>query len=105
MHYDGGTRVRIHRRRLPPLAWLFDKRHDRPAEAWLGPEVEVTPTGFFEGCYAGDWSTDSSDRAEDVFGSGVRLRDGQPWFVTPSHTLESLYVYCHDHGYGGTTGF
>lgn len=100
MHYDGSTRVRIHRRRLPPLAWLFDHQHDRPAEAWLGPDVDEVATGFFEGCYAADWASESFDRAEDVFGSGMTRRDGQPWFIPPSHTLESLYVYRHDHGYG-----
>jgi hypothetical protein len=76
-----------------PLAWIYINRSAAEPELHHGREVEVFEEGFFEGCYAGDWKARDYDQVREVFGSGMRLRNGLAIFVPPSHTLEALYIY------------
>ena len=78
---------------IAPLAWLYICQPGKESELIHGRDVDVFDEGFFEGCYSGDWESRNFDQVGQVFGSGMRLRDGFPIFVTPSHTLEALYVY------------
>ena len=83
--------------RLPPLAWLLDLRTLRPTLV-CGPDVEVFEDGFFEGCWAGDFSARDFDTARHVFGSGAR-QVGKGWLVvSPSHTMEAIYLLSQQAG-------
>jgi hypothetical protein len=63
-----------------------------------GRGVDVLADGFFEGCLAGDINGDWT-QIREVFGSGMRVQEGKYVFVTPSHTLESIFVYRHERGF------
>ena len=77
--------------RLPPLAWLLDLR-TLPATLVCGSDVEIFEDGFFEGCWAGDFPAGDFDTARHVFGSGAR-QVGEDWLVvSPSHTMEAIYL-------------
>lgn len=76
---------------LPPLAWLLDLRAPRPTLV-CGCDVEIFDQAFFEGCWAGAFRARNFDTARHVFGSGAR-RVGQRWLVvSPSHTMEAVYL-------------
>lgn len=77
---------------LPALAWLVECAGGR-MRTRCGPAVAVSDHGLFEGCWTGDFPAFDFDRADYVFGTGMRLRDGIPVFVPPSHTLDALYVW------------
>ncbi len=83
---------------LPALAWLVESDGSR-LRARCGPAVEIAGDGLFEGCWAADFPSFDFDRAPYVFGTGMRLRDGLPVFVPPSHTLDALYVWLCGSGY------
>ena len=78
-------------RDLPPLAWLAEVSRDE-LHLWCGSHIEVRDTGFFEGCWAGDFARFEFERSVNVFGSGGKLVGDSVVFVPPSHTLEVLYV-------------
>jgi hypothetical protein len=82
---------------LPPLAWLFTITKSGEATLVHGAGVEVFSNGFFEGCLASDGGEDFTKIAE-VFGSGMKVQDGRYAFITPAHTLESLFLYQHENG-------
>lgn len=82
---------------LPPLAWLFERRPDGAAVLNHGAGVSVGDNGFFEGC--ADVTEGGLESAANVFGSGAVRANGSWVFVTPSHTLESLYVYVSGSGW------
>jgi hypothetical protein len=76
---------------LPPLAWLLDLSTS-DATLTCGSDVEVFEDGFFEGCWADDFPTRDFDTAHHVFGSGAK-QVGQDWLVvSPSHTMEAIYL-------------
>jgi hypothetical protein len=77
---------------LAPLAWLFDGTRRSSFRLLHGSAVCVQGDDFLEGCLAGDWNQDARGAAH-VFGSGLSTRNGTCCFLTPSHTLESLYLY------------
>jgi hypothetical protein len=82
---------------LPALAWLLDLGHS-PPRLVCGPDVEVFEDGFFEGCWAGDFSARDFDTARHVFGSGAR-QVGEGWLVvSPSHTMEAIYLLSQQAG-------
>lgn len=83
---------------LPALAWLVEGEGGR-MRARCGPGVEISAHGLFEGCWTGDFPAFDFDHADYVFGTGMRLRDGTPVFVPPSHTLDALYVWLRPAGY------
>lgn len=77
--------------RLPSLAWLLRVEGEN---AWLicGRSVENTGCSFFEGAWAGSFSSANFDECSNVFGSGAVCRGGR-WILVPaSHTLEAIYV-------------
>jgi hypothetical protein len=76
---------------LPPLAWLAEVS-DNDVRLWCGDRVEVREDGFFEGCWADDFANFNFDEVANVFGSGGKISGNGVLFVTPSHTLEGLYV-------------
>ncbi len=93
------------RNAVSPSAFTLDRRAAIPAASWLamvvdaklsvvcGTQVSVHEAGVFEGVWDDTFDAFDCDRAENVFGSGMRVREGRPVFVTPSHTLEGLYAY------------
>jgi hypothetical protein len=77
---------------LPPMAWLYRMPRQSRPELLHGKSVEVWTNGFFEGCFAGRWQTEDFAECSEVFGSGLKIKDGIHQFVTPSHTLEGLFT-------------
>lgn len=84
---------------MPRMGWLYEESRSGRAELLHGADVEVFDDGFLEGCHVGDRPDAGFDRMGTVFGSGMRIRNGRPCFVPPSHTLEALYVFIHGDGY------
>ena len=88
----------VHRlEELPPLAWLLDLQRSPPTLV-CGADVEIFEDGFFEGCWAGDFSTRDFDTACHVFGSGARQVGGSWLVVSPSHTMEAVYLLVRQAG-------
>jgi hypothetical protein len=86
---------------VPPLAWLFAMLPDGESTLLHGSGVWAHDEGFIEGCLAAEPGVHPGDAA-NVFGS-VLTRRGNGWlFVTPSHTLESLYFYRHASGWSAS---
>jgi hypothetical protein len=83
---------------LPPLAWLFEGAAASPGRLLHGTAVAVHDGGFMEGCIAARAGDDPRDVA-NVFGSGLSMRNDKWLFVTPSHTLEALYLYRYSGGW------
>ena len=83
----------------------FEQMPSLPAASWLatvtgggafvvcGEGVERTEQGVFEGCWDGPFEHFGIDTAENVAGSGIRFHDDRIVLVSPSHTLEGLYVH------------
>ncbi len=83
---------------LPPLAWLFQAKPEGRGKLLHGSAVWVHDEGFVEGCLAARGDEDPRD-ATDVFGSALSTRGNRWLFVTPSHTLEGLYLYRNARGW------
>ena len=77
---------------LPPLAWLFTSPEVGKSRLVHGSAVDVFEDGFFEGCLAGNTARDLT-QIQEVFGSGMKIQNGEYVFITPSHTLESIFVH------------
>ena len=77
---------------LPAASWIAMVAAGRVSVV-CGRRVDAHARGVFEGVWDGPFEAFDCDRAENVFGSGMRLRDGRIVFVSPSHTLEGLYVH------------
>src|SRR3954466_11921138 len=77
--------------RLPRLAWLVDLAASRP-RIFCGADVEVFADGLFEGCWDGAFESGGFDRPHQLFGSGFRIHADEILFLTPSHTLDALFV-------------
>jgi hypothetical protein len=75
------------------MAWLYRMRGESRPELYHGKSVELLPNGFFEGCFPGSWPAGDFTGCAEVFGSGLRIENGVHCFVTPSHTLEALFVW------------
>jgi hypothetical protein len=83
---------------LPSHAWLFESTAAGSSRLLHGPAVYIHDHGFVEGCVAVRADEDLQG-VPNVFGSGLSTR-GHKWlFVTPSHTLECLYLYRHSAGW------
>lgn len=76
---------------IPSLAWLVEFT-DREATFFTGRNVEVFNDGIFEGCWDGDFGAGNFENALIVFGTGVRVSDESVVIVTPTHTLEAVFV-------------
>lgn len=95
-------RLTVHRMHsLPPLAWLATVSGER-IEVICGQSVEEPASdrrhGFFEGCWAGDFSSFDIETSCDVFGSGGFVQNGDLVLVTPSHPLENVFVLTRGDG-------
>lgn len=84
---------------LPPLAWVFVWPCSGEAILLHGSAVEVMTDGFFEGCFAGEIGRDFTQLSE-VFGSGIKVSGSCCVLVTPSHTIEGIFLYRHRGGWG-----
>ena len=78
---------------IPPMSWLYHMNRNGANQLFHGSSVEVWTEGFFEGCFAGRWLIDDVTQSVEVFGSGLKIKNGVHYFITPSHTLESLFSY------------
>lgn len=58
-----------------------------------GNLVETRDDWFVEGCWDGPVESGDFDRSDCFFGSGMRLRDGQPVAVASRATIDNI-VYC-----------
>jgi hypothetical protein len=76
--------------RWPALAWLA--RCGEDVGLWHGSRVEVGSGSAFEGTWPGSFSEGAFDRHAVVAGSGVRVRDTEAIFVSPTSTIDRL---CH----------
>lgn len=80
---------------LPPLAWCACVRPGGDVIVTCGEAVEARegPDGWwFEGAWAGDFTSTRPDGCAGCFGSGGRItRDGVR-IIGPSHTLERVWV-------------
>lgn len=83
---------------LPALAWLFSLSPSGEMKLIHGRAVEKTPTGFLEGVYADEGAEDFS-QATNVFGSGIQISEKHCTLVSPSHTLEAMFLYRHRGGW------
>ncbi len=84
---------------LPALAWLFSLSSSGEKKLIHGRAVEKTDAGFLEGVYAGECQPDFS-QATNVFGSGIIMTEQHCTLVSPSHTLEAVFLYQHRGGWG-----
>lgn len=73
----------------PPLAWLA-RCGPAAVELFHGPMVEVGEGWAGEGAWAGDVAAGRLDQAAIVAGSGVRIRDREAVFVSPTSTVDRL---------------
>jgi hypothetical protein len=76
----------------PPLAWLATcDPSTRAVEVLHGSRVETRPDWFAEAVWDGDCEQADFDRTDLVFGSGGRLRDDEPIFVSSATTVDRLH--------------
>src|ERR1041384_1494053 len=75
----------------PPLAWLA-RWHPRDdvLKGKHGPRGETHPDWVGEVAWAGGYTAGDFDRADLVFGSGARVRDGLVTFVSAGSTVDRL---------------
>jgi hypothetical protein len=83
---------------LPALAWLYKFSACGTGTLLHGEAIEIFDDGFLEGCIGEPWGQDLS-AVSDSFGSGLQIFGDSHIIITPSHTLESLFLYERDGGY------
>jgi hypothetical protein len=74
----------------PKLAWVAKCERDE-VNVFHGSGVEISNDWCFEGVWQGDFQKGDFDLTDNVYGTGVRLRDNVVSFVTPIHDLDRLY--------------
>ena len=81
---------------LPKLGWWadFDVSNDS-LSVLHGTSVEPGDRFLVEGVWDGDFSLGEFHRSEAFFGSGIRLEDGDVYFVASSATVDRLFI-CQD---------
>ena len=77
--------------RLPPSSWLAQVQEDQ-IDGFCGTNVELFESGLVEGCWSGTFNEYGFKEATEFFGSGVVIENEALIFVSPTHTLEALYV-------------
>ena len=79
---------------LPALSWLVDV--STHAKIFVGSQVEVVQApskiSVFEGAWEGPFDALGFQESANFFGSGIVIDKEHMTFITPTHTLESLYV-------------
>ena len=76
---------------LPPLSWLVEVS-DNQVQGFCGANVELFNHGLLEGCWDEPFEGYGFRDAENFFGTGILIEDNTVIFVTPTHTLEALYL-------------
>lgn len=76
---------------LPKNAWIFHHSYHGP-KLFHGSGVHIHDNGFYEGCLVSKSTAGILDMP-DVFATGMTIQKNLWSFVTPSHTLECLYLY------------
>ena len=82
--------VKVHNE-LPPQSWIARVCGNK-IEGHCGANVEIFNHGLVEGCWDGPFEEYGFQGAENYFGTGMVIEDGAVIFVTPTHTLEALYL-------------
>ena len=84
-------------RDLPRLAWLasLNLKTFTEVSVFHGSSVECRDTWMVEGVWDGDFSSGNFHKAENVFGSGIRI-DGERVYFVPSCALVDHLFYCLD---------
>ena len=82
---------------LPRLAWCLQaRRGGREVRVLHGPWVETQHDGFVEGAWDGAFTEFDFDQATFFVGSGARRKDAGIVVVTPSNSLEAVFVARRD---------
>ena len=83
---------------LPKLAWLasLDLRMLTELSVFHGSSVECRENWMVEGVWDGDFTLGDFHKAENFFGSGIRVDDERVYFVPSSALVDHLF-YCIDH--------
>jgi len=78
---------------LPKLGWWadFDKSNDS-LSVLHGTSVEIGDQFLVEGVWDGDFPLAGFHRSESFFGSGIRLEDGDVYFVAASAPVDRLFI-------------
>jgi len=84
---------------LPKLAWLacLDQKAFTELSVFHGSSVECRDNWMVEGIWDGDFSSGNFHRAENFFGSGIRVEGENIYFVSSMALVDHLF-YCSDHG-------
>lgn len=82
---------------LPKLAWVasLDLKTFTEMSVFHGSSVECRDTWMIEGVWDGDFSSGNFHKAENVFGSGIRV-EGESIYFVPSSALVDHLFYCID---------
>jgi hypothetical protein len=82
---------------LPKLAWVasLDLKTFTEVSVFHGSSVECRDTWMIEGVWDGGFSSGNFHKAENVFGSGIRI-DGERVYFVPSSALVDHLFYCID---------
>jgi len=82
---------------LPRLAWLasLNLKTFTEVSVFHGSSVECRDTWMVEGVWDGDFSSGNFHKAENIFGSGIRI-DGERVYFVPSCALVDHLFYCLD---------
>jgi hypothetical protein len=79
------------------LAWVAKCNHQAEAVGVLhGPMVEMCDEWVVEGVWDGEFEKGEFDTTDLVFGTGVRLRDGEPVFVASGTVFDRLWHCCFE---------
>ncbi len=81
---------------LPKLGWWADLDVENDSLSVLhGTSVEVGEGFLVEGVWDGDFSLGEFHKSEAFFGSGIRLQDGDVYFVASSAPVDRLFFGEH----------
>lgn len=90
--YEGISKIEVSiEDKIPKLAWLLQVDTEK-ALAYIGSNVESREEGFVEGMWAGEFQKFNFDKSGYLFGSGVRIRNGEIVICPPKQTEEKLYM-------------
>lgn len=82
---------------LPKLAWLasIDRKFFTEVSVFHGSSVECRDNWMVEGVWDGNFSSGNFHRAENFFGSGLRIENERIYFVPSSALVDHLF-FCLD---------